>query len=465
MSNQLSRKRTNLMVAVLFLGGFVLLLGETFMNNALPQIIRDFRVSQATAQWVSTGYMMVSGLMIPVSAWTFHRFKLRPTFATLMVIFVIGSAICWRSPSFSWLLVGRLIQAISAGAVIPLTNNVLLVAYPKSIRGMMVGLSGIVVSFAPAIGPSLSGWVIDNYGWRMLFAILTPVSAVILLISLLTTKNITKTTHITMDSLSLIFETIGLGAILFALSTIGNNGEITSTVIISLIVGVILCSLFVYRSNHVDNPIANLRVLKNRNYDLMTLLSSTSNIALVGIELVMPLYNQDVRGLSAFHSGLTLLCGAILMGIMNPISGALYDRMGIKRLAIIGNAIVTLGTLPMLFFNQQTSVIVIVLVYAFRSIGIGFSMMSLFTSSMNSLPQNQEIDGNAVGSTLRQVAGSLGTALMMMVVSLCTHGPTHIAALTNGYHAAYLTSLIISVISLALSFALPSDEKVQSENQ
>lgn len=464
MTNQLSRKRTNIMVAILFLGGFVLLLGETFMNNALPQVMRDFHVSQATAQWVSTGYMMVSGLMIPVSAWTFHRFKLRSTFGTLMTIFVIGSAICWFSPSFGWLLAGRLIQAVSAGAIIPLTNNVLLVAYPKSIRGMMVGLSGVVVSFAPAIGPSLSGWVIDNYGWRTLYAILTPVSIAILIVAMFTTKNITKTSHITMDGLSLCYETIGLGAILFALSTVGNDGKITPTVIVSLVVGIILCTLFVRRSNRVDNPVANLRVLKNRTFDLMTLLSSTSNIALVGIELVMPLYNQDVRGLSAFHSGLTLLLGAILMGIMNPISGTLYDRMGIKRLAIIGNIILVLGTLPMLFFNHETSIIMIVLAYAVRSIGIGFSMMSLFTASMNVLPQEQEIDGNAVGSTLRQVAGSLGTALMMMVVSLCTHGPTHVAALTNGYHAAYLTALIIAIISLALTFALPNDKAEQSKS-
>lgn len=455
MAEQLSRKRTNLLVAVLFLGGFVLLLGETFMNNALPQVMRDMHVNQATAQWVSTGYMMVSGLMIPVSAWTFHRFQLRPTFFTLMLIFIIGCAISWFSPSFGWLLAGRLIQAVSAGTIIPLTNNVLLVAYPKKIRGMMMGLSGIIISFAPAIGPSLSGWVIDHFGWRMLFGILTPVSAVILFISFFTTKNITSTRPVKIDGLGLMYETLGLGAILFALSTVGNDGKITLTVIVSLVVGIILCAFFVHRSNHVDDPVANLRVLKNRHFDLMTLLSSTSNIALVGIELVMPLYNQDVRGLSAFHSGLTLLLGAILMGIMNPISGWLYDRMGIKKLAIIGNTIVVLGTLPMLFFNQGTSIVVIVLTYAFRCVGIGFSMMSLFTASINALPKEQEIDGNAVGSTLRQVAGSLGTAVMMMVVSLCAHGTNHVAALANGYHAAYLTALIIAVFSLVLSCLLP----------
>lgn len=453
-----SRRQINVMVIVLFLGGFVLLLGETFMNNALPQVMSDFHVSQATAQWVSTGYMMVSGLMIPVSAWTFHRFKLRPTFAGLLLIFVIGCVISWVSPTFGWLLAGRLIQAISAGAIVPLTNNVLLVAYPKKIRGTMIGLSGIIVSFAPAIGPSLSGWIIDSYGWRMLFGILTPVSAVILLVSLFTTKNMTATSKVKLDGLSLFLETIGLGAILFALSTVGNDGKITTTVIISLIVGLVLCLAFVFRSLRIDSPIANLRVLKNGRFNLMTLLSSTSNIALVGVELVMPLYNQDVRGLSAFHSGLTLLLGAVLMGIINPISGWLYDRIGIRKLAIVGNAIVVLGTIPMLYFNVHTSVAFIVITYAFRCVGIGLSMLSMFTSSMNVLPPKLEVDGNAVGSTLRQVAGSLGTALMMMVVSLSSHGASHVEALTNGYHAAYFTALVIAVISLAISFGLRDNE-------
>lgn len=261
-----------------------------------------------------------------------------------------------------------------------------------------------------------------------------------------------------MDGLSLIYETFGLGAILLALSTVGNDGKITLIVLINLVLGIILCCLFIQRSNHVNNPIVNLKVLKNSRFDVMTLLSSTSNIALVGVELIMPLYNQDVRGLSAFQSGLTLLLGAVLMGVINLISGWLYDRFEIKKLAIFGNTIVVLGTLPMLFFNDQTSVACIILTYALRCVGIGLSMMSLFTASMNALPQAQIVDGNAVGSTLRQLAGSLGTAIMMMVVSLNTHGPNHVSALNDGYHTAYLAALVIAVISLGLSFVLKDDE-------
>lgn len=182
MEKTITRRQINIMVMLLFLGGFVMLLGETFMNNALPQVMRDLHVTQATAQWVSTGYMMVSGLMIPVSAWSFRRFKLRETFASLMLIFFIGCVISWTAPNFMLLLIGRLIQAVAAGAIIPLTNNVLLVAYPKEIRGTMMGLSGIVIAFAPAIGPTLSGYVIDHFGWRMLFGILSPLSAIILVI-------------------------------------------------------------------------------------------------------------------------------------------------------------------------------------------------------------------------------------------------------------------------------------------
>ncbi|MGN1279191.1 MAG: DHA2 family efflux MFS transporter permease subunit, partial [Limosilactobacillus sp.] len=448
----------NIMVAVLFLGGFVLLLSETFMNNALPQVMKTFHISQATAQWVSTGYMMVAGLMIPISAWTFHRFKLRLTFAVLMLIFFAGSLIGWQAPNFGWLLAGRLIQAVAAGAIIPLTNNVLLVAYPQKIRGTMMGLSGIIVSFAPAIGPTLSGWIIDSYGWRMLFAILTPLSAIILVISLVTTKNITETRKVKLDNLSIILESLGLGSILYSLSSLGNTGQVTGIVIFTMLIGVALTTWFVVHSLKIANPMFDMRVFKNSRYNLMTALSSTSNIALVGIELIMPLYNQDVRGLTAFQSGLTLLVGAVLMGVLNPFTGHLYDKIGIRKLAISGNLVLTLGTLPMVFFNAHTPVAHIIAVYAIRSVGMAMTMLPLFSASMNTLSQKLAVDGNSAGSTIRQVAGSLGTAMMMMVVSLCSTGSTSAAALSNGYRAAFIAATLVAFLSFLLSFSLRNDE-------
>lgn len=453
-----SRKQINIMITMLFLGGFVLLLSETFMNNALPQVMRDLHVSQAIAQWVSTGYMMVSGLMIPISAWTFRRFKVRSTFVLLMAIFFVGSLISWKAPNFALLLTGRLIQAVAAGAIIPLTNNVILVAYPKNIRGAVMGLSGIIISFAPAIGPTLSGWIIDNFGWRALFAILTPLSASIMIICFFTTKNITETKLIKLDKLSIVLETLGLGSILYALSIVGNDGRITMIVITTFGIGIVLTIWFIIHSLHIDNPIFDMRVFKNTRYNLMTILSSTSNIALVGIELIMPLYNQNVRGLSAFLSGLTLMAGAILMGILQPFTGHLYDKIGVRKLAISGNLLLTLGTLPMIWFTAKTSISFIIIAYAVRCIGISIEMMPIFSASMNSLSQKYVVDGNSAGSTIRQVAGSLGTALMMMIVSLCSHGATHIEALNNGYRAAYTTATIIAFISLLMSFTLKDNE-------
>lgn len=458
MNNHLSRRQTNLMVMMLFLGGFIMLLGETFMNNALPQVMADFHVSQATAQWVSTGYMMVSGLMIPVSAWSFRRFRLRETFATLMLIFLVGCLISWQAPTFWVLLAGRLIQAIAAGAIIPLTNNVLLVAYPPTIRGTMMGLSGIVISFAPAIGPTLSGYIIDTFGWRMLFGILSPLSALILVLCWFTTKNITKTRPLPIDATSLILEVFGLGLILYALSAIGNSGQLTSSVIVTLIGGIVLTAVFVHQSLHIDHPLMDLTVFSERKFNLLTFLSSTSNIALVGIELVMPLYNQDVRGLSAFQSGLTLMAGAIIMGVCNPIMGRISDKIGIRYLAISGNLVLALGTLPMIFFDQHTSIAFIVGAYSLRCFGMSMVMMPTFSASMNALPASKVVDGNSAGSTLRQIAGSLGTAMMMMVVSLFSHGPSHLQALSNGYHAAYLCAEIVAVVSFLLSFAVKDSE-------
>lgn len=460
---QISKRQTNLMVALLFLGGFIMLLGETFMNNALPQVMHDLHVNQSTAQWVTTGYLMVSGLMIPVSAWSFRRFPLRETFATLMLIFLVGCLISWSAPNFVFLLTGRLFQAVAAGAIIPLTNNVLLVVYPAAIRGTVMGISGIVIAFAPAIGPTLSGYIIDNYGWRMLFGLLAPLSALILVICWFTTKNITKTSRVKLDWTSLILELLGIGGILYALSAIGNDGQITMTVTSSLLVGIVLTVAFVHHSLHIKNPLMDLNVFRYPAFNLLTFLSSTTNIALVGIELVMPLYNQDVRGLSAFQSGLTLLLGALVMGIGNPIMGLLADRLGVRKLAIGGNIILALGTVPMIFFDHRTSLLVIILAYALRAVGMSMVMMPTFSASMNALPQAKVVDGNSAGSTIRQIAGSLGTALMMMIVSLCSQGATHLQAMTNGYQAADLAAEVVAIISLiasCLAFDTRSNDKL-----
>ncbi len=453
------------MVAVLIFGAFIMMLTETFFNNALPTIINQYSVSQSIAQWVSTGYQLVTGLMIPLSAWFFHRFNTKHTFISLLLIFLLGSACGFLASNFWLLLLGRLIQAIAAGAMIPLIQNVVLVLYPQEKRGFIMGIIGLVIAFGPALGPTVGGWIIDNLGLKWLFGILIPLTIILLVISLFNAKNVNKIDRTQrVDWLSVVESCLGFGALLYGFSDIGNMGTINFTNGFITIMGLVVLVFFCWRQLKLEKPLVNLSVFRNYTFNLTTILSAISNIALLSVELVLPLYLQRVHGLSAFQAGLMLLPGAILEGITSPIAGRLYDKFGIKKLSLIGYAIIILGTMPMMFFTPETNLLLVAGAYAFRIIGIATVMMPTFTEGLNALPIDLYVHGNAAASTARQIAGSLGTAVLMMIIAF---GSKHVAGnnllqaeqLNYGYRYAFLASFIFALIGFVLSFWLKSKQQ------
>lgn len=453
--------RRTVMVIVMLLGAFLTLLTETFLNNALPTIMKSFSISQTTVQWLSTGYLMVAGLMIPISAWVFKRFDVKKTYLLMMMIFLLGSIMGYLAPNFTTLLLGRLVQAVAAGSLIPLIQNVVLTVYPIEKRGAAMGMAGIVVAFAPAIGPTLSGFIIDDYGWRALFLILIPLTIIIFILALIFTRSINQTENEPIDLWSLFLSMTGFGMLLYSFSMIGNSGRLSVAETIIFLVGFFLIALFVRRQLAVKSPLIEVRVFKNRTFTLTAILSAISNISMLGVELVMPLYLQNVHGVSALVSGVILLPGALVMAVINPISGRLFDKYGIFKLSLVGYAILALGTLPMFTFGLHANLILVSTLYAIRMIGIALIMMPTFTAGVNALDQKLAIHGNAASSTVRQIAGSLGTAILMMIVALFSTSNNHasLTALNNGYHAAFVVAFIMAVLGLPLSFSLRESKK------
>ena len=261
------------------------------------------------------------------------------------------------------------------------------------------------------------------------------------------------------DWLSVVESCLGFGALLYGFSDIGNMGTINFTNGFITIMGFVVLIFFCWRQLKLEKPLVNLRVFKNYTFNLTTILSAISNIALLSVKLVLPLYLQRVHGLSAFQAGLMLLPGAILEGITSPIAGRLYDKFGIKKLSLIGYAIIILGTMPMMFFTPETNLLLVAGAYAFRIIGIATVMMPTFTEGLNALPINLYVHGNTAASTVRQIAGSLGTAVLMMIIAF---GSKHVAGnkmllaeqLNYGYRYAFLGSFIFALIGFVLSFWL-----------
>lgn len=434
-----------------------MLLTETFFNNALPTIINQYHVSQSTAQWVSTGYQLVAGLMIPLSAWQFHNFNTKHTYLVLGLIFLTGSVIGFIAPNFWILLLARLIQAIAAGSMIPLIQNVVLVLYPESSRGTTMGIIGLVVAFGPALGPTVGGWIIDNWGLDWLFGVLIPLTVILIIATYFLVQPIAHQDPVAVDWPSIITSSLGFGALLYGFSEIGNIGSITWPSTIFLIIGLVIILYFCIRQLKIANPLIELRVFKNPTFDVATILSALSNIALLGVELVLPMYLQRVHGLSAFNSGLLLLPGAIIEGLMSPVSGKLYDKFGIKLVATGGFLIIALGTFPMLFFTADTNLVWVACTYAFRIVGIATVMMPTFTEGINALSPKYAVHGNAASSTIRQISGSLGTAILMTMVAFGTNSQSVAHAseavkLESGYRYSFLIATLMGVFGFILSF-------------
>ncbi|GEQ05776.1 DHA2 family efflux MFS transporter permease subunit [Staphylococcus gallinarum] len=413
------------LIAMIF-GMFIAILNQTLLNVALPKINTDFNISANTGQWLMTGFMLVNGILIPISAFLFNKYSYRKLFLVSMTLFTIGSLVCGLSGSFTMMMIGRVLQAIGAGVLMPLGTNVFMTIFPPERRGAAMGMLGIAMILAPAIGPTLSGYIVENYHWNVMFYGMFIIGLVSLAIAYIWFRVYQVTTNPKADIPGIIFSTIGFGALLYGFSEAGNDSWSSPVVVISLIAGVVFIAAFVIREVTMRVPMLDMAVLKYSGFTLTTVINMIVTMSLFGGMILLPLYLQNLRGFTPVQSGLLLLPGALIMGVMGPIAGRLLDTIGIKPLALVGTAIMTYATWELTKLNMNTTYGHLMLIYIVRSFGMSFIMMPIMTAGMNSLPQRLIAHGNALTNTLRQLAGSIGTALLVTVMS--TQTTQHIAS-------------------------------------
>ncbi|MGV3489140.1 MAG: DHA2 family efflux MFS transporter permease subunit [Tuberibacillus sp.] len=420
-------------ISVLILGAFVAILNQTLMNVALPVMMTDLNVSANTIQWLTTGYMLVNGVLIPISAFLMEKFTTRQLFLAAMIFFAAGTLLCGIAPNFSILLLGRVIQACGAGIIMPLMTNVFLTIFPVEKRGAAMGLIGLAMIFAPAVGPTLSGYIVEHYSWRILFYIVLPFALLDIFLALAMLQNVTKLTYPKLDYLGIVLSTLGFGGILYGFSEAGNDGWTSGTVIASLAIGIITLILFIWRQFAVRTPMLEMRVFKYKMFSVAALVNIVITMAMFAAMILLPIYLQNIRGFTPLQSGLLLLPGAILMGIMSPITGIIFDRLGPKLLAIVGLAITVVTTYEFAKLTDSTPYSWLLLVYSLRMFGMSMIMMPIMTTGLNALPQRLNAHGTAMVNTLRQVAGSLGTAFLVTVM-------TNRTVFHEGVFASHMTS-------------------------
>ncbi|WP_018663401.1 DHA2 family efflux MFS transporter permease subunit [Heyndrickxia acidiproducens] len=418
--------------AVVMAGAVVAFLNQTLINVALPQIMNHLHITASTANWLSTIYMLTNGIVIPVTAYLMSRFTTRQLFLSAMGLFSAGTLICAIAPGFSVLLIGRVVQAAGAGIIFPLLTNVIFVLFPPNRRGFAMGIFGVAMNFAPAIGPTLSGWIVQNHSWRTLFFIILPIAIMDLIFASFIVKNVTETSRPKLDKLGVILSSLGFGGILYGFSTGGAKGWDSTEVLLTLAVGIISLGLFVWRQFTVDHPILEFRIFRYPVFSLTMVINIVVTMALFSGMILMPIYMQNVRGFTPFMSGLMLLPGGIVMGIMSPITGRLFDRYGAKWLAISGLAIMIVTTYALTRLKLDTTFTYVVTVYTIRSFGMSILLMPIFTAGLNDLPLALNKFGTAMVNTFRMVAGAVGTAFFVSIMT--NKGLIHTKAIMAAEH-------------------------------
>lgn len=453
----------NLVLAVLVSGAFVIILNQTLLNTALPAFMHYFDITSGAAQWVTTSFMLVNGIMIPVTAFLIEKFTTRGLFFTAMGLFIIGTLVCAIAPVYPVMLIGRVIQASAGGIIMPLMQTILFAIFPVEKRGSAMGTFGLVIAFAPAIGPSLSGWIVDHLPWQTLFYMMLPIAIIDLIIAYFLLKNVTERTFPRLDVLSIILSTLGFGGLLFGFGTAGDAGWISAEVLIPLVIGAITLTLFITRQFKLEQPILEFRILRYRMFTLNTLLGMCVFIVMVGGMMVLPLYMQNMNDFSAMESGLVLLPGAAVMGLMSPVTGRVFDAIGAKWLAIAGFVLLTGTTFLFARLAPDTSFVYLAVVNTVRMFGVAMVMMPVTTAALNQLPSHLIPHGTALNNTLRQIAASVGTAaLVTIMVSAARNPETYgMAGLVHGANVAFFVAACVGILGVIGSFFIKNSHGLE----
>lgn len=450
-------------IAVLLSGAFITILNQTLLGTALPPIMEDLQLSESTVQWLQSIFMLVNGIMIPITAFLIDKFTTRQLFISALGLFAFGTFTAAIAPDFTFLLIGRIFQAAGAGIMMPLMQTIMFLLFPIERRGTAMGMFGLVIAFAPAIGPSLSGWLVDQFPWRSVFYVVLPIAIITIIGAYFLLRNVTEQSDPKLDILSIILSTFGFGGILYGFSVAGDAGWSSYQVIISLIVGVITLIFFILRQLKLEEPILEFRVFKYKMFTLATGLGMIVFISMIGTAVILPLYMQNMLGFTALQSGLVLLPGAVIMGLMNPITGRLFDRFGAKWLVIIGFLILVITTYLFTNLSLQTSFGFLAITNAIRMLSISMVMMPVTTAGLNELPTRLIPHGSAMNNTFRQVSGSIGTAMLVTIMATASIPEKGVSGLIHGVNVSFIVATVIAVLGFILSFYIknPKYEKLQ----
>jgi MFS transporter, DHA2 family, lincomycin resistance protein len=448
----------------LVLATFVVILNETVMVNAIPRLMVEFEVSARSAQWLSTAFMLTVAVVIPVTGWFLRRVTTRQAFVTAMSLFLTGTLVAALAPTFLLLVVGRVVQASGTAIMLPLLMTTLMSIVPEHDRGRVMGNVTLAISVAPALGPAVSGVVLQFASWRWLFGMVLPVAALITWISMRRLTDVGETRESSLDVPSVVLAAVGFGTFVYGVSRIGTPDGSTVPAPVLVIAGLAVVAAFLLRQRRLqrsDVPLLDLRVLGHRAYAVGIAVQSVSFLAMMGAMILLPLYLQDLRGLTPLQTGLLVAPGGLAMGLLGPRVGRAFDRFGARPLVVPGSIAVVVGLGLLSRLSESTPYAAVLGAHTLLMVGLAALFTPIFTLSLAALPAHLYSHGSSLLGTTQQVSAAIGTAISVTVLTsrttaLLHDGATPSAAFVGGVQWAFGAAALIALVVVLLVLTLPS---------
>ncbi|WP_246389060.1 MDR family MFS transporter [Corynebacterium incognita] len=447
-------------LVVLVAAATVMILNETSLSVALPAVMADFGIPATSAQWLTTGFMLTMAVVIPTTGFLIERFSTRQIFVASVLLFMAGTTLAALAPTFLVLLAGRVIQASGTALAMPLLMTVTMTLVPPQRRGTIMGIISVVISVAPALGPTVGGLILDRFSWHFIFWFMLPLGLLILALGVAKLPNVGETRETPLDVPSVVLSVFAFGGLVYGLSSIEQMlaGNATVPVVVT-VVGVVSLVFFVRRQLALakdSRALLDLRPFTIRNYTIAVVIMLLAMGLLLGSVTVLPIYLQTSLGVTAMTAGLVVMPGGLLQGLLSPIIGRIFDSVGPRPLMIPGALAMAVSIWLLSLLGEDAALWKVVAIYMLFAVSVGFMMTPLMTTSLASLPQELYSHGSAILTTLQQLAGATGTALLIVVLTRGTQlgeesGLGEAAATAQGASWAFMVGGTLAVVAAAMT--------------
>ncbi|MGM9892009.1 DHA2 family efflux MFS transporter permease subunit [Limosilactobacillus sp.] len=454
-------RHPKLAMVSMLLGAFVGMFSETSLNIALPKLMAALQVNTATVQWLVTGYMLVIGIVLPLSSLISKWFTTRQIITFALAAFIVGAIISAMANGFMVVLIGRMIQGIGTGLILPLMFAVVMQIFPPQKIGAVMGVCALVIMFAPAIGPTLTGLILAKLSWRWIFWLFVPFLLIALVFALTSLENVGERTRPHVDVLSILESAIGCSGLVIGASLSSRDGWLSAPVLVALVIGIVVLALYIHRQLNLAEPILNLRVFANRSFAIGACLVMLDFGIILSAMYLLPMYIQNGLLLPVALTGIIMLPGGVINALTSAVAGRLYDNVGAKKPAMCGFLIALVGAVMLALATPHSSIAYIIAAHVILMIGCPLAMSPSQTSALNSLPGMQSGDGSTILNTMQQIIGALATALATSFLELGRQAGTGsmAARFTNGAHYGFYFTIVLVVIGFVLTLLMQDKSK------